>query len=321
MRRLICAALMWLPLPVAAGTVETVDRHILPGYELFARAAQDLHLAGCNIDAAQVAYHATYDAWLGISHIAFGPAENRALAILFWPDPKDRTGRALAQLIADRDPIVEVGAEFDQVSVAARGLMAVERLLYDAADDATPYRCALLGAVTQDLSKTAAAILAAWQDGFADTLRTAGQTGNTRFRSEREGTQVLYTSLSTGLAFLHDQRLGRPLGTFDRPRPTRAEARRSGRSLRNVKASLTGLRDLAATLSAGDAPRTLAACEAALDRAERLDDPVFAGVADPVARLRVEALQRAVRDIQVAVATEIGASLGVSAGFNALDGD
>ena len=106
---------------------------------------------------------------------------------------------------------------------------------------------------------------------------------------------------------MHDQRLGRPLGTFDRPRPTRAEARRSGRSLTHIVLSLDALEALAVTL-AGDVPDTQAAFAAARARAVALEDPTLAGVADPAKRFKVEVLQQAVRAIQVAVIDEIGTS-------------
>ena len=47
----------------------------------------------------------------------------------------------------------------------------------------------------------------------------------------------------------------------------------------------------------------------------------FAGVAEPVRRIRIEALQQAIRDIQIAITQDIGIPLGISAGFNSLDGD
>jgi predicted lipoprotein len=58
-----------------------------------------------------------------------------------------------------------------------------------------------------------------------------------------------------------------------------------------------------------------------LDVAADLDDPVFSGVEDPQGRLRVEILQHRVALIQDAVAGDIGAALGNTAGFNAADGD
>ena len=85
--------------------------------------------------------------------------------------------------------------------------------------------------------------------------------------------------------------------------------------------TLEALRDLARAFSDGPIPETEAAFEKALKRANALGDPILAGVAEPAGRIRVEALQQEVGDIQVAVTEEIGAPLGISAGFNSLDGD
>ena len=52
-----------------------------------------------------------------------------------------------------------------------------------------------------------------------------------------------------------------------------------------------------------------------------LGDPDFAGVSDPLSRFRVEAFKTAIDDIRRAVAEDLGARLGISAGFNSLDGD
>lgn len=145
--------------------------------------------------------------------------------------------------------------------------------------------------------------------------------GNERFLSQREAAQALYTALVTGLEFTETRRLARPLGTFERPRPERAEARRSGRSLRNVILSLEALRKLARTLADTDIPRTEAAFANALEIARDLGDPVFAGVEPPQGRLEVEILGQRIAAIRNAVAAEIGTVLGISAGFNASDGD
>ena len=135
-----------------------------------------------------------------------------------------------------------------------------------------------------------------------------------------EAARQVFTALSTGLEFTGDTRLGRPLGSYDRPRPKRAEARRSGRSLRHVQLSLAALRPLAAELSGGDAALD-ALFARAMDSAARLDDPVFAGVAEPQKRFHIEALQQQITDIRTHLSTVTGPQLGVAAGFNALDGD
>ncbi|MYA88951.1 MAG: imelysin family protein [Boseongicola sp. SB0662_bin_57] len=306
-----------------------VDTHVLPGYRTLAEEADGLASAAssdCRPDnpALRAAYHQAFDAWIGVSHLRFGPSErgNRAFALAFWPDPRGSTPKTLAALVRDEDPIIASPESFATVSVAARGFHALEFLLFEARyvrmeGQTADYRCALIRAVSRDISINAAAILDEWENGYADLI---GNPGNDSYRSSREAARQFFTALSTGLEFTSGTRLGRPMGTFDRPRPKRAEARRSGRSLRHVILSLEATQDLAMLLSGEDAGLK-SAFETAISRATELDDPVFAGVSDPQGRLRVEVLQQGVDDIRRLLAEGLGPSLGIAAGFNALDGD
>ena len=312
--------------PALADVDAVIDDHILPGYAAFAAATASLDAAvgDCAPEAVRPAWNAAFDAWMGVSHLGFGPVEEdgRSVVIAFWPDDRGATPRALAALVQDEDPIIDTAEGTAQISVAARGLFALEYLLYDPQFSATsPYRCALIQALASDLAQVAAQVDAAWRDEFADTLRTAGDPDNLTFLSEREATQAVFTSLLTGLEFTADTRLGRPLGTFDKPRPTRAEAWRSGRSQRNVVLSLMALADLTRHLAEDQAPVTLAALDRAIALAQELDDPAFAGVSDPSRRLKVEIVQQAIHAASDAALAEIGPSLGVSKGFNSSDGD
>lgn len=325
----IFAVALFATTPAMADVDQAIDAHILPGYTAFAASTDALTSAAqadCTAAPLRPAYQAAYDAWMGVSHLRLGPVEKdgRILAIAFWPDPRGMTDKALKGLIADEDPVVKSPEAFANVSVAARGLFALERLLYDDALSGYAqgsYTCDLVTAISVDLDGMADDILAEWQDGFAETLRTGGAPDNATYLSDREALQALFTVLMTGLEFNSDQRLGRPMGTFDRPRPTRAEAWRSGRSMSNVVLSLKALRALAGDLSVSEPEETLGEFESALSAAQGLDDPIFAGVATPPGRLKVEVLQQAINGIREAAAAEIGPQLGVSAGFNAADGD
>ncbi len=224
-------------------------------------------------------------------------------------------------MIRDADPVINAMEDFQTVSVAARGFYALEFLLFDEgfADLGTAdYRCTLIRVSTADIAANAAAILSDWQEGYGDLMRQAGS--NDTYRNPEEAQRQIFTALTTGLEFTSAMRLGRPLGTFDRSRPKRAEARRSGRSLRHVILSLEATRQLAGMLSGGDA--TLDDLfEQALSRAAALDDPVFAGVSDVQGRIRVEALQQSIDRIDTYALQTVGPRLGISAGFNALDDD
>ncbi|WP_226689647.1 imelysin family protein [Ruegeria arenilitoris] len=336
MRILVAAVALTLPLTALAQDREpilsdAVEGHILPGFAALAETTGVLAQTAqtdCTQTSPELrgAYHAAFDDWISVSHLRFGPSEvnDRAFALAFWPDTKGFTPKALSSLIATEDAAVENPEGFAETSVAGRGFFALEQMLYEpnfADQGSATYRCALIQAITTDIVSNARAINADW-GGYATALTQPGD--DSPYRSEDEAMQELYKALVTGLEFTGDTRLGRPMGTFDRPRPNRAEARRSERALRHVELSLIALRDLAARLSA-DHPKITADLDSAFDkaiiRAQSLDDPVLAGVATPQGRLRVEALQQAINDVRAIASAELGPTLGISAGFNSLDGD
>ncbi len=317
----------------AADTAQSaVTQHILPRYEALAKAGATLAKtaqaeSSPETPALTAAYDDAFDAWIAASHLRFGPSEaqDRAFALAFWPDTRGITPRALAALINDADPVVRDPGAFAGVSIAARGFYALEFLLYDpeilAMGDAD-YRCDLVRAVTADIAELSADILAGWQGDFAAKVLSTGQGGP--YRSDEEAVQELFNALTYGLEFTSDTRLGRPLGTFDKPRPKRAEAWRAGRSLRNITLSLTSLDDLSGILAQRDPELTARlqdAFQIAIADAESLDDPILEGVADPLKRLRVESLQQSIDHVREIVRDELGPELGVAPGFNAMDGD
>lgn len=315
--------------PVWAQSIDAiVDEHVLPGYRTLAKAGASLSQAAqkdCTPEspALRAAYGEAFDAWVLVSHLRFGPSEenDRAFALAFWPDPRGSTPKTLGRLLRDEAPEISDPEQFGSVSVAARGFYALEFLLFDPQflnADNPAARCQLIQTVAADIALTTAAILDDWEDGYADLMRQAGS--NDVYRTENEAARQFFTALSTGLEFTSDARLGRPLGTFDKPRPLRAEARRSERSARHVILSLQSTRALAALLSDSDAQLD-ATFQRAEDRAAALEDPVFAGVSDPSDRIRIEALLQSVNGLRRTVAQDLGPRLGVAAGFNSLDGD
>jgi len=308
-----------------------LDSHILPVFDnLHENAAtlQEVAAVHCDIAAPelQAAFAETFDAWVRASHIRTGPSEEeeRAFALAFWPDTKGFTAKALNRLIETKDQSVFDPVEFAKLSIAARGFYALEFLIYDDAyqsDEIAEYRCELVRAITREINRNASGIKWGWQ-AYQEVLRAPMTDGP--FKDHEEALREVFKALSTGLQFTSDARLGRPLGSFDRPRPRRAEARRSGRSLRHVALSLEATRELALALAVHEPSITAdltAAYERALELTETLDDPDFSGVSDIQGRFRVEILQQAVDRIREIVSLELAPALGVTEGFNALDGD
>lgn len=311
--------------PVRADVAEAARDVIGPAYQRFAEASHALDQAAqqdCSAAALDAPYQAAWDAWAAIDYFQLGPVEQdgRALAINFWPDKKSSGQRAQQSLIDANSPVIDDPAAFATISVAARGLSGLERLIYPGGVSGDEnVLCRMRRVTAADLARTAGEIAEGWP-GFQTQLTTAGQPDNSRYLTHEEAQQALYTQLMTGLEYLAQTRLGRPIGTAEKPRPEAAESRAAGRSLRNVALSLTGLRDLAMALRP-EAEKARTAFDAAIATAEGLDDPIFAGVADPEARTRAVALKRAVLTAKLAVETDIGGPMGLSVGFNSKDGD
>lgn len=311
---------------------DILDTHILPGFDRLEARTQTLSAmadADCSMASAPLrgVFTDAVKAWTAVSHMRFGPteAENRGFALAFWPDTRGMTPKALTGLIVTEDQAVSDSAAFAEVSVAARGLYALEYLLFDERITTTgtaEYRCSLIRAIAADGARLARDMAADWHDRYAALMRSPAPGGT--YQSEAEVLQEFFKALGTGLQMTAELRLGRPLGTYDKPRSTRAEMWRSGLSLDLVRTALTSQRELALLLAQGDEQlqtELAAKFDLALEAASRIDDPTLAGVTSPSRRIRIEALQQRVNEIREAVAKDLGPKLGVSAGFNSLDGD
>lgn len=335
MRFIIAFITLLSPLPAMADAVidRVLETVILPGVSRFADATAALETqakADCRADSDDLrgAWHTAMDAWFGIQNIRFGPLEARAQrqAIAYWPDSSGHRPRALFRILSGQDPILQTPERYADESVTVRGLYALEAMLFDpeyngyGLEDAG---CQLVRAAAADLASVAANVNQQWRQEFAEVMRTAGAPENTRFLDETEARQAVFTALVTSLQFDVVERLGLPLGSFDKPRPLRAEGRISGRSQRNLALSLAGHQRLAAALTPAEAPSITVQeeFERALWMVSKLDDPIFAGVEDPMRRIRIESLQTMFSVLRAEINTRLSAALGVTMGLNALDGD
>lgn len=306
-----------------------VEQSILPAADRLAEAARALAGASASDALAdwRPPFQAALDAWAGAAHLRFGATEeeSRAFAIAFWPDTRGRTQRALTRFIAAEDPSIDDPEAFARASVAVRGLTALERLLY-AEEPLTGYRLRLARAIALDLARTTEALAARWRDPYAGLLLSAGAPENPLYFTPEEATIELFKALNTGLEVTGDLRLGRPLGTFDRPRPRRAEFWRAGASLRLVRVSIAALEAYYATVFApelsaeADARIKTVFARAARDAAAA-PEPLDQAVTAPQTRLQIEAIKVSVDAIRAEIGLTLGPALGAGVTFNSLDGD
>ncbi|MEQ3624222.1 MAG: imelysin family protein [Celeribacter sp.] len=309
-----------------------IDAVIMPNLDAFAASTAALAQTAqteclARSEPLRAAWAQAFDDWLMIEDYRLGPLEDegRRYAIAYWPDAQGHRPRALARLIATA-PAKITARSMTTAPVSVRGLYAIEALLFDPRFSnytENSGACAAIRAISADLADLADIVRDGWAGKFGNTMRTPGTAGNSRFLDASEPRQALYTALLSSLGFDIDERLGGPLGTFDTPRPKQAESRLSERSLDNLLGALDGHEALALGLSPDAPTRETLSTAFANARAEiaALDDPILAGVADPMGRFRVEALQSSLLQLRREIEATLGPALGVSMGLNSMDGD
>ncbi len=338
----------------ATANASAVPAHILPAYSSLAEATaklKDLSSATCaaptsdRLPDLRGAYNGAMDAFMGVQHLRFGPAEFllRNQRFHYWPDRRNTTTRQLSALIEARDASALAPERIARSSVAVQGLSAMERLLFGGAEEAlftntdeARYRCALLTAIARNLDGIAGELVRGWsaeQDAFKDGFLNPS-ADNPYFRNHGEASLELLKSLHGGLQLIAEVKLQRPLGRSAQRggaavKPRLAESWRSQRSLRNIWLNLQALRAL---YLAAFAP-AMETAQPNLDREIRM---AFEGVLaeadaygpsirpllesndglDKLLRLRRDALS-----LTKLVTGRLAAALGLQVGFNALDGD
>ena len=301
-----------------------VTEFVIPGYKSLAWRAE-AHAAAWNgfcaspggksFEDTRVSFHALADAWAGIEIVRMGPASEdfRREKFYYWPERKNAVERALAAILKSRSAKDLEPREMRKASAAVQGLPALERLLFDGvaddadfkAKDAGGFRCKLGAAIAAN-----AAILAEeMRDGWAADAVSVSEDGKTS----------LATDIVTAYAVIRDTKIETVIGKEPAAsKPRAAEFWRSGRSLRDIAANLEALGKLNAILFDGLPEDTSlpSATSTALKIAKSLSGDL-GGIARPDALLLLDAADSA-ENIALA---EVPAALGVTIGFNSLDGD
>lgn len=283
------------------------------------------------------AFGETTRAWAGVEFLRFGPLVqgNRYERMAFWPDTRGMVARQTQAALAARDEALLAPGALAGRSVAQQGLPALEFLLYReggllARGGADDYGCRYAQAVAANVSALASELAQAWsaQGEFGQRF-VAPAADNPLYRDAREVAAEALKALSTGLQFARDAKLLPVLGaSAAEARPQRAAFWRSDETLPTLSAGLAGMSALSQLLApalpadarwAGDAVRDeLARAQAAL---AGVDQPIAQAVAQAEARGRLALAAMILKNAKSIVDQDVAGAMGVSIGFNALDGD
>jgi predicted lipoprotein len=319
---------------------------VLPAFKALADQTGSLAEAADNFaaepsqdgfNALRAAFDAVSDAWMRAEFFRLGPLgdQQRSDRIEYWPEKRNITERQLAALLAAPTEEALEPRKFAQASVAVQGLPALERLLYGDSSRQTlsagpeqKARAAVIKAIAHNLDALAKEIAADWEKALADPKSAAAPFS----QDATEATAQLFAGLMTGMQIVTVQKLAGPRGTtIDKAKPKTAEQWRSGRSLRNIKLNLEAARNAVLSphgfvvlLGAGNdalKDELTKAFDVADAAAAAAPEPMDAAVTDAEGRKRVGALLVAVNQLVDALKQKAAPAMGISLGFNEMDGD
>lgn len=322
-------------LPAHATLVGVADQQVTVTEQMCSAPSQSA------LETTQARFGDLVEAWSAVEFIRFGPAreDNRYERLFFWPD---RNGRGLNQVqgvLATQDESVASVESLQGKSVALQGLLALDYVLFGTGFEALAHgdehRCAYALAIAGAIADTAADMFEGWQDGqgYAALMLSPGPD-NPVYRTEAEALQELLRAMAEQLQIVHDAKLVRVVGTSpEEARFRRAPFWRSGQTLPSI---LANGRAMASLNEAGRFADLLP------DQAQRYAGTARFELGQIISRL--EALIERDKELEALVTSEethgrlasvalplagamrvIGeiypAELGLTMGFNALDGD
>lgn len=298
------------------------------------------------LETTRAAWRRAMETWVASSMFQLGPIgdENRGLRIEFWPDANNNVPRAVEQMLARDDALT--ADTLARQSVAAQGLPALERLLFDPDEEALAQftggeraarRCTYARAITGNLVGIAREIEAGWtsENGYASQLAKAGR-GSDVFATREAAIDEVVNALVTALSASRDDRLSSPLGgdTAADAKPFRAESFASGNSFANLAASVRGAEAIYAggagfgfddylRASSRDALASQIAGEFATLHEQVVAVPATLAdaVQDEVLRPRVVDLLDRATALTGLIEVDLSKAMDVTIGFNANDGD
>ena len=311
---------------------QLVERFIIPHYQALALTADAQEKTwsefcakpgGMGFKALQRAYLATADTWSQIEFLRYGPIaeEFRAERLSYWPERKNATAKGLASLL-EKDGVADLTPEmFIKNSVAAQGLPALERLLFDENAQSEMLigsrkvrRCAVGQAIAWNIVMIAHEVRLGWTK---DVVESIAKPDNAK-----EATSRIATDFLAFFAYMRDAKLRAVVGKdVAQARPLLAESWRSKRSKRALQLNLEAALDVSKVImkgKEGDTPSTIAT---ALSFAAGLPDEFGPAVGDIKQRQQFFLVLDALAAARDKAHDEIPAVLGVTVGFNSRDGD
>ena len=277
-------------------------------------------------------------AFTGIEPYRFGPARqgNRFERLQYWPDRKGR-GLRQVRMVLSGEPATHTDiAELRGQSVAVQGLLALEFVLFGSeseslASDTGAYDCRYGMAIAGAIAETAKELNTGWKraDGYAALMQSPG-IENPIYRSAFEVMREILRSAGEQVQVVKDLKLRPALGdNWERANYKRAPYWRSGLTFTLLSANLaaaekmirqTGFESL---LEDGTRhiPDTFATKLSMTRNIFAASERIESAMATEDTYQKLRSADSVLNEGLSLITEELPIALGVTMGFNSLDGD
>jgi predicted lipoprotein len=313
------------------------------------------------LSAAQLDWTRARAAWKQCDAFAFGPYRDQPDRIGPKLDTYPVRATNLTKYLVEERATAEALAE---QGTGLRGLPVVELLLFEngefdanlAAFSGTTgeLRCGYLKAATDDVALLSSQMVAAWQGGYAEQVKTAG-AGSATFERLHDALSEIVNRVIFTVENLRVMKVAKPAGidTGEEPLPGLFESQYSDRANRDAHDAIVGIHHVyTGSLDEGSDAAAGAGTDAGLDTASRpapggiqavlswrspdLDRAVRAALAGALAAIhraasfadatandpeRMVEVAEALRQLHLVFAVDVAAAIGVTVTFNDTDGD
>jgi len=340
------------PEPDYGAVVDALVRnHVLPAYRVLADRAsyQAGVMAGLcanpnpeTLAVAEAGFSDLVTAFSQVELYRFGPArvENRFERLFFWPDRRGRGLRQVQAMIAGTEETATDPDTLASKSVAVQGLTAFDFVLAGQGKDTLTeepggYRCLYGVAIAERIETVSSALLADWEGsgGYAAKMLNPGPD-NDIYRSREEVLQEFLRAVGEQLQITRDFKLLRVVGeTPEKAKPKRAPFWRSRNWLRSVGGNIDAIHALFAEGRFSDAVPVqqaglvrqllfeLAQARRAILEVEHTGLSAGAVLKDPERHALLNYATIPLKSSMDIVQNRLPTALGLTLGFNSLDGD
>lgn len=327
---------------------KAVDLYIRPAYADFHLKAAALSEATAKLCATpseaqlntvNARFGDAIEAWGKVEIVREGPVleENRFERVLFYPDRKSIGLKQVQALLSKPDETVADPRALKSRSVAIQGLGAFDYVFFGSYPEGVvaeknSFRCRYGLAIARNVEGIAGELEAAWNDphGIANDWKNPSAKSAV-YRDGKEAMQALIGLHVHGIDMVRDQRF-KPFykGRGQKMTPNVAIFRRSGHTIQAISANVEGLErlwqvsDMGAILpkeQRAAAGNVLFGYKAAAAAIGKLAPPTASSLKDDKYLAKLDFIEFTLKDTMTRINDDVGAAVGLEAGFSFADGD